>query len=430
MTDSPVNNLAQVNRQLLLAAAMLVTLVITLGVLASIIGMTGAVIAHGQVISQSNVKRIQHPTGGVVASIQVKDGSLVHINDVLITLDSTGSGANMAIVSDAIDSFSAQQSRLEAERDRRGSVNFSHLSASEAAVRARADELRLFQIHAAARAGEKAQLNERITQLREQVRGYQDVIQTKRKQIELIEAELVGMRQLFQENLVPLARLNALERDAAQLNGDIAQLGASAAEARGRISETELQIIQIDRAASSEAGSQVGEVQNKLQELKQKCVAAQQEFRRVQIRAPQDGVVEHLTVHTVGGVIQPGETIMLIVPDKDGVVVEAKIATTEVGRVHLGQQASLRFSAFDQRTSPEIPGLVYHVAADAQVDEKTGFAFYIVRIQIDSNKLAKAKMKVVPGMPVEVFMQTETRSMLSYLTKPLMDQARLVFRED
>jgi HlyD family secretion protein len=421
--------LAAINRQLLIAAGLLIALVLTLGIMAASFGMAGAVIAQGQVAVQSSVKKIQHPTGGVVSEILVKDGTHVQAGDVLVSLDATAPGANVTIVSDAVSELAAKQARLEAERDSRDAPRFAPSGNDGAALRARSDEERLFKIHAAARSGEKAQLRERIAQLHEQIRSYEEGARAKKQQIALITTELAGVRQLYQQNLVPLARLNALERDAAQLNGDIAQLGAAAAEARGKISETELQAIQVDQTGRADAGNQLGEVQNQLAELRQKKVTAQQDFRRVQIRAPLSGVVDHLTVHTIGGVIAPGEAIMVIVPDQAGLHVEAKIKPTDVDHVHVGQAATMRFSAFDQRTTPEMNGKVSHVSAEAEVDEKSGASFYIVNIEIPAAAVAKAKLNLVPGMPVEAFIQTGQRSLLSFLTKPLMDQLMRAFRE-
>ncbi len=420
---------AGVRRQLLIMALLLVALVLSLGLLSGLIGVAGAVIAEGQIAVESNVKQIQHPTGGVISEIRVKDGSHVHAGDVLISLDPTTSQANATIYSSAVDKLSAKEARLEAERDSRGAPRFSTTDSSASFTAARSDEDRLFKIHSAARAGEKAQLEQRIVQLKEQIRSYEEGARAKKKQIELINAELVGVRQLYQQNLVPLARLNALERDAAQLNGDVAQLGAAAAEANGKISETQLQIIQVDQTARAEAGNQLGEVENQLSEMRQRKVTAQQDYKRVQIRSPQDGVVDHLVVHTVGGVISPGEQLMLIVPDKDSLQVQAKLRPTDVDHVHVGQTASLRFSAFDQRTTPQMSGRVTHVSAEAQADEKTGASFYIINIEIPAAEVSKAKLALLPGMPVEAFIQTERRSILSYLTKPLVDQLMRAFRE-
>jgi HlyD family secretion protein len=420
---------AQINQQLLWVAAILVALLLSLLVISANVRLAGAVIAEGLVSVQSSVKKVQHPTGGVVSEIRVKDGDRVAAGQVLLALDATAPGANVAIVSDAVDELTAKEARLEAERDSRARLIFPPMGASSAAKRARSDEARLFEIHLTAREGERAQLRQRIVQLTEQVRSYSEGEKSKTRQIELINSELVGVRQLFKQDLVPISRLNALEREAAQLSGDIAQLGASTAEARGKMSETELQIIQVDKAARAEAGNQLGDVQAQLAQLQQKRVTAQQEFKRVEIRAPQDGVVDHMTIHTVGGVISPGESLMIIVPDRETLHVEAHIRPTDVDHVRVGQSAMLRFSAFDQRTTPEIKGVVTHVSAEAQTEEKTGSSFYVVDLSMPAVQLVREKMKLVPGMPVETFIETDTRTILSYILKPLADQLKRAFRE-
>ncbi len=251
--------MAAINRQLLLAAGLLVALVVILLILAGTISMAGAVIAQGQVAVLSNVKRIQHPTGGVVSEIHVHDGSHVRAGDVLLSLDATTPGANVAIVTDAVNELAAKKARLEAERDSRDAPRFDSAATGASAKAAEADETRLFRIHAQAHAGEKAQLKERVAQLKEQIHGLEEASKAKRTQIVLIDNELVGVRELFAKNLVPISRLNALERDAVQLQGEVAQLAASVAEAREKISETELQAIQVDETSRSEAGNQLGE---------------------------------------------------------------------------------------------------------------------------------------------------------------------------
>ena len=202
------------------------------------------------------------------------------------------------------------------------------------------------------------------------------------------------------------------------------------AQSKGKISETELQIIQIDQDLRTEVGKELAEIRGKLSELIEKRVAAEDQLKRIDIRAPQDGVVHQLAVHTVGGVINPGEPIMLVVPRADALTVEAKIAPQDIDQVRLGQQAVLRFSAFNQRTTPEINGEVSLVSADITQEAKSGASFYTVRIAPLPRELARLKgLKLMPGMPVESFIQTGERTVISYLTKPLADQITKAWRE-
>ncbi|MGZ6015714.1 MAG: HlyD family type I secretion periplasmic adaptor subunit, partial [Phenylobacterium sp.] len=378
-------------------------------------------------------KKVQHPTGGVVKEIRVSDGSHVRQGDVLLALDPTQATANYAIVGTAVDELTTRQARLQAERDGQPLVWTREVltRSSDPTVRyLMSEEKRLYDLHTQANKGQKDQLRQRIEQLKQQIIGDADQIEAKEREIQLIGPELEGIRKLYNQQLVPLTRLNSLERASVELRGDIAQLNAASAEAKGRIAETELQIIQVDQNARSQAGNELTDVQNRLAELRQRKVTAEQEYSRVLIRAPQDGVVDKLAAHTVGGVISPGEPIMFIVPDKDILHVEAKIRPTDVDQVRQGEKAMMRFSAFNVRRTPEIAGEVDRVSAEVHTDERNGAAYYVVDITIPTKELAKlGGLKLVPGMPVESFIQTEKRTMLSYLTRPLLDQLKRAFRE-
>ena len=428
MLDDPPSPAIGVNRLLILLAVLLASAVVILIVVAANVGIAGAVIAQGQVSVESGVKKVQHPTGGVVSSLLVHDGSRVKAGDLLLTLDSTSSSANASIVGDIVDRLGARQARLEAERDSLDRIS-SDSSPAESSPAARMSEDRLFRLHRSAQNGAKSQLNQRIVQLREQIRGYQELSEAKRTQIRLIDQELVGVRQLYAQDLVPLPRLNALERDAAQLKGDVAQLSASMAEVRGKINETSLQMLQVDQNARADAGNQLGDVQGRLDEARGKSVTAQQELRRVSIIAPQDGVVDRMMIHTVGGVISAGESILQIVPVRDSLRVEAKVRPSDISKVHVGQAVFLRFTSFDQRVTPEVRGTVSHTSAQAETDERSPTSYYIVYVSLIPAEVAKAQLSLVPGMPVEVFIQTNRLSLLSFITKPLADQLRRAFRE-
>ena len=427
------NPQAAIKRSLRLAMSLLLFLVVGMGGMAAFIHINGAVIAPGQVAVASEVKKVQHPTGGVVSEIRVQDGSRVRAGDILLSLDPTASEANASIVGSAVDQLTARQARLEAERDSRAIRFPPDLLARKSqpgVAGILGDEQRLYKLRADTRAGQRAQLGERQAQLRQEIDGYQQESDAKQKQIALIESELIGVRQLYVQKLVPLTRLNGLERDAVQLRGDVAQIAATVAEAKGKISEIQLQIIQIDQDARSQAGNELTDVQNRLSDLKQRKVAADQDYKRIVIRAPQSGVVDRLAIHTIGGVIAPGEAILYIVPDRDRLHVEAKIRTSDIDEVTKGQTASLRFSAFNMRTTPEIRGLVSDVSADAHTEERTGVSYYVATIDIPEDQLKRLKgLLLVPGMPVESFIQTRPRSMLSYVTKPLANQFRRSFRE-
>ena len=397
--------------------------------------LAGAVIAPGSLVVDTNVKKVQHPTGGVVGELRVREGDHVQAGDVVVRLDDTQTRANLAIITKSLDELAAKQARDEAERDGAKRVLFpadllARMRDPEVA-RVVQGEQRLFEIRRAAREGQIAQLRERVAQLKEQVQGLADQVGAKKREIELIGQELKGVRELWSKNLIPITRVTALERDAARLEGERGSLVSTIAQTKGKMTETELQILQIDQDLRTEVGKDLAEIRAKTSELVEKKVAAEDQLKRIDIRAPQDGMVHQLAVHTVGGVITPnGEPIMLIVPKADALTVEARIQPQDIDQVRLGQKAVLRFSAFNQRTTPELTGEVSRVSADVSQDAKTGATFYTIRVHVPEAELARLNgLRLVPGMPVESFIQTGERAAISYLIKPLQDQIVKAWRE-
>jgi HlyD family secretion protein len=414
----------------------IIALLLTLGLggWAATTELSGAVIAPGSIVVDSNVKKVQHLTGGIVGELLVRDGQRVHGGDVVLRLDETITRANLAIVTKGLDELTARRARLTSERDRAEKVVFPEAllaRAREADVTAALEsENKLFELRYSARLGQKSQLKERIAQLEEEIRGYTALQEAKTEEIELIQRELQGVRELWNKNLVQINRLISLEREAARLKGELAQSIAGTAQSRGKIGEIELQIIQIDQDLSSEVARELREVDAKIGEFVERKVAAEDQLKRVELRAPQDGVVHQLAVHTIGGVVTAGEPVMLIVPESDTLSVEAKVWPQDIDQLHLGQSAGLRFSAFNQRTTPEINGAITRISADVSREEKSGLSYYTIRISISPEESARlGNVKLVPGMPVETFIQTYDRTVISYFTKPLYDQVMRAFRE-
>jgi HlyD family secretion protein len=398
--------------------------------------LTGAVIGQGVIVVDSSVKKVQHPTGGVVGELRVREGDRVKAGDILVRLDETQTLANATIISKNFDELLARQARLESERDSVDQIEFPKVllerardSTSEAA-RAIAAERSLFDLRRQARGGQKAQLKERSAQLQEEIKGYVGQAEAKQKEVDFIHQELEGVRTLWQKNLVPMNRLTALERDTARLEGERSQLSGMMAQAKGKMAEIELQIIQVDQDLRTEVGKDLIEARSKISELAERKTAAVDQLNRIDIRAPQSGRVHQLSVHTVGGVISPGEQIMLIVPDADALAVEVKIAPRDIDHVYAGQAASMRFAAFDQKTTPGVEGEVSMVSPDLTQDQRTGTSYYTARVLLKAEELARlGNAKLVPGMPVDVFIKTPGRTALSYLIKPLRDQAERAFKE-
>jgi len=396
--------------------------------------LSGAVVGSGQLVVESNVKKVQHPTGGVVGELLVHNGDHVEAGQVVLRLDETVTRANLAVIVSQIDDLLARRARNEAERDGAATITFPEelLQRRDAPTIAQliAGEERFFAIRTAATVGKKAQLRERIGQLDTEIRGLEAQEVAKGKELEWIAKELEGVRELWKKQMVQFSRVTALERDAARSEGERGRLVATIAETRGKITETELEILQVDQDIRSEVGKELADIRGKLSELLERRVAAEDQLKRVDLRAPQDGTVHQLEVHTIGGVITQGAPVMLIVPDSDALRVEAKIVPTDIDQVHLGQAAHLRFTAFNQQTTPELEGKVAVIGADAEQDDKSGTKYFLVRIAIDDGEIAKlGELKLLPGMPVECFIETDPRTVLSYLLRPIENQIRRAFRE-
>jgi HlyD family secretion protein len=422
------------SRHVLAVVAVAIVLVLALGGWAATTEFAGAVIGQGQLVVNSNVKKVQHPSGGIIGELLVQEGQHVREGDIVARLDDTQARANLAIIVKALDENTARAAREEAERDDSDHVEFPKELVARIdnpdVGKAVDGERKQFEMRRTAREGKRAQLKERIAQLRDEVRGNESQIESKKTQVDWVAKELSGIRDLWSKNLIPYARLTALEREKERLEGERGQLIAAIAQAKGKMTETELQILQIDQDMRSEVGKDLAEIRAKTAELVEKKVAAEDQLKRVDIRAPIDGTVFQKAVHTVGGVITAGEVLMLIVPEADALEAEVKVQPQDIDQLRLGQTAILRFTAFNQRTTPELNGEVNRVSADVTEDQKTGARYYTVRIAIPASEIARLKgLKIVPGMPVESFIQTSSRTVMSYLIRPLHDQISRAFRE-
>ena len=417
-----------------IGAALVVAFVGCIGGWAAVSELAGAVIASGTVTVKSSVKKVQHPTGGVVKELLVRNGSVVTEGQVLVRLDDTVARATLGVVRSQLDESSARHARLVAERDDADTVTFpldllARIGESNVENAIHGEE-KLFESRKAARAGQRSQLRERIAQSNEEVRGLTAQQQAKEGEIKLISEELVGVSDLYKKNLVSISRYMALQRERTRLDGDRGQFIAEIARARARISETELQIIQLDEEFRGGVLKDLRETQGKIAELVERMVAADDQLQRVDIRAPHAGIVNLLTVHTVGGVIGNGETIMQIVPQGEELIVETKVAPQDIDQIELGGQAVVRIVAGNQRTMPEVNGIVTHVPADLTREQPHLPAYYLVHASLPKAEVDRlGDFRLVPGMPAEVFIQTYARTPLQYLIKPLRDQVARTFRE-
>jgi HlyD family secretion protein len=352
--------------------------------------LAGAVIAPGLVVVESNIKKVQHPTGGIVSEILVKEGAAVAVGDVVMRLDHTLTRSTLGVVRSQLDELQAREARLQAGREDNSTIVFTPDILARAGVPALAlaiaGEEKLFEARRFARNGQRSQLRERIKQSEEEIGGLFAQQAAKEQEISLITDELVGVTQLYEKKLVSISRLMVLRRDKAKLSGERGQYVAEIARARGKISETEMQIIQLDQDLRTEVLKELREGQGKIAELRERLVAAEDQLKRVDICAPQSGTVHQLSVHTVGVVIADGETVMIIVPNADNLVIDAKIAAQDVDQIVAGAKAIVRITAGNQRTITDLNGELVRVSADVAHDPpgvgQPGQPFYQVRVSL------------------------------------------------
>lgn len=432
--DHRVHIRSGIRRHVAIGLLSIATLVFGIGGLSAMIDFAGAVVGHGTLVVGGNVKKVQHQSGGTVSEILVNEGDEVKAGQVLVRLDPTMAAANQGIVTRGLYDALAQKVRLEAERSGATELVFpkdyiARAAEDPMAAEAIRIETNAFDAGVLARSGQKNQLQKKISQLQQQLVGLNAQEDAIRRQSALAKEEVEGLRKLRGQDLVSTQRITEAEMRLAQLDGQLGQIIASIAETGAEIAGAELQIIQVDQDVRSEASKQLAETTTRLNELFERKVAADDQVKKQTIVAPITGTVYQLAAHTVGGVVNPGEDIMLIVPTNDRLVVEAQISPAQIDRVHANQEAVLRFTSFGSRETPEYIGAVETVSPDLITDQRTGMSYYKARIELPQQALDDLGQKFVPGMPVEVFIVTGDRTVLSYLTKPLADQIMHTFRE-
>lgn len=419
-------------KHVVFASTAMVALVVGVGGWAAVSEISGAVIAPGTFVVERNVKKVQHSYGGIVAAINVKNGDRVNNGDVLLRFDATQIGSEIGVIRSQLVELTARSYRLSAERDSAPALVFprSFLDRGDDAKIAAEGEIRLFDESRRTKESQKEQLRLKIEQSKEEIIGLSAQRDAKDGELKIIQKELGEIRGLYNKQLTPVSRVYAMEREEKKLGGEHGGLVAQIARARGQISEINVQILAVDENVRAQAQREMRAIEAKLSELQERDIAASDKLRRIDIRAPQKGIVHELSIHTVGGVVTGAEQIMLIVPEDDSLTVQARIAPNDVDHVVTGRPARLRLSAFNQKTTPEIAAHVTNVSADVTVDPKTGQNYYIVRLEMEQKERRLIDdLKLVPGMPVEVFMATGDRTALSYLLKPFTDQMNRTFRE-
>lgn len=435
MGDSASNVRISIRHHLLFGGVVVAGLLGGVGAWSAATEISGAVVAPGAVAVESNAKKVQHPEGGVIAQLNVREGDRVKAGDVVARLDETQVRANLAIVTKALNEFYALEARLTAERDGAAAVEFgSFLSAASQdnvdAMASMAGQRTIFESRRTARESAKTQFREQIAQLESGIEGLVTQQRAREKELLLIDGELTGVRDLFSKNLVPVARVNALERDRARIDGERGKLIADIATSRGTIAEKKIQMLRLDDDFRSEVVKELADVRNKINENVERKIASEDRLRRVDIKAPASGQIHQLNIFTVGGVIGNGESLMLVVPENDKLVIDAQVEPQDIEHVSVGQKANIHFSAFADRNLRDSVGEVMTVSPDLVEDPVSRRKFYRIKLSAVAPVNAEGKaLTLVPGMPVECFIVKGDRTVLSYLLKPVRDQLKHVWRE-
>ena len=402
--------------------------------------ISGAVIAPGRLAVETRNQAVEHIDGGTVREILVREGDRVAQGQALLRFADSELRSEQAMLRARLAALAARRNLLEAEFRGAADIAWDEALAARAASDAAVqkildDERRLFRARARGRAGEAAQLRERIGQTREEIAGFAAEAAALDQQSRLIDRELAAQRGLFEKGLTRLSRLLALERAAKNLEGQSGATTARIARARGRIAELEVQLLQIDSRRIEEAARRIREAGAEETQAKERLAALDERLGRLEVRAPVAGEVFGISVFAAGEVVRPGEPILKIVPSDAPLVAVARLQPIDVDQVYPGQRALLRFPAFPARTTPEFSGHVIRLSADAMRDDRTGHAWYQVELAVDRPVADGARrgfggLPVTPGMPVEAHIRTGTRSVISYLVKPVTDFFHRSMREE
>lgn len=429
-----LNTKRSMRNTLLLGYTSIALLVGVFGGWAAMTDINGAVIASATIVVESYSKRVQHRDGGLVSKIMVKDGDRVTEGQPLVVLDPTDAKAELAVIDVTLDELQVKRARLEAQRD--GLIELKLPPALQAKsgddkiAAIVSGQLKLLQSTTESVKGKKEQLAQQIDQLKEQISGIEAQIVSKKDQFALIKQELTGLKKLEAKGLVPKSRILGMEREQSRLAGEDGELRASKASAQSRIGEVELRSLQLEEDLRTEALTELRDTEARIGELVERRVALSSRVNRTTINAPITGTVYQLAVHTEGGVIAGGDTLMLIVPEGDDLVLQAQVSPNDIDQIQTGQAAQVRFPSFNARLTPEIFAEVQQVAADISRVDANSPPFYAVRLIISAKELAKlGDNRLKPGMNAEAFIQTGARSPLSYLLKPLTDQFARALRE-
>ncbi|MDD2760356.1 MAG: HlyD family type I secretion periplasmic adaptor subunit [Methylomonas sp.] len=396
--------------------------------------MDSSALATGVVAVKSFKKTVQHLDGGIVAKILVKDGDLVNEGDTLIILDDTQIKAQLGMAYGQKIALAAQVARLQAERDQRESIKFPDFLQADSdprIIEAKRDETNVFNARKNAYQGEISVLNQRINQISSKINGLKGQVSSKQQLVASYSEEIQDLKELLSEGFADKQRLRDIERSHALQSGEIAQLNAEIATNQMLISETRLQIVQVQKQFQQEVAAKLSEAQTALNDAAERVAANQDKLDRIAIKAPASGMVLGMAFHTESGVISPGHPILDIVPQDAELIIDAQVSPLDIDRVSVGLQAEVRFSAFKQATTPKMEGKVIHLSADSFVDEKNGQAYYQARIELTpESRKDLGNLQLLPGMPAEVLINTGERTLFEYLAQPATNAFARAFIED
>jgi len=436
MSDKTTRTVSTVRGPMLVGLLGLVLLLGGFGTWAATTTISGAIIAPGRIEVDQNRQVVQHPDGGVVAEINVKEGDRVSAGDVLLRLDPTDLQSQLMIAENQLVELMARRARLEAERDQRKELDFDPLLVQMVADMPDAAALMQGQttlLMARAETAEQriAQLHKRRDQTRDQISGIDAQSTALSKQLDLIAEELVSQQSLLDRGLAQAARVLSLQREEARLSGRMGELAAQRAQAEGRITEIEIEILQLGTDRREEAITTLRDLQFRELELREQRRALKERMSRLEITAPVPGIVYNLQVFALRSVIRPADPVLFLIPQDRPLVINARVEAIHVDKLHVGQEVTLRFSALDQRTTPELRGHVTQVSADAFEDEATRASYYRAEVVLEPGETDRLPPDVtlIPGMPVETFIRTADRTPIAYLVKPFTDYLTKAFRE-
>ena len=431
MAKNVLDNNLRLASRIVYGAVLIALLLIGCGTWAVWAKLEGAVIAQGSLKVDQNLKEIQHRDGGIVKSIDIRQGAFVKAGQILVSLDDLQIKAELLIVRSQLLEALGRRSRLNAERDDLAEINFPDEFAQHSAIATeiRYGEVHLFKGNKINRDSRKEQLTLTIHQTGEEIKGMESRLAAKEEEIKLVGAERTKLLDLFEKRITDYSRVYTASREWARLLGERGEIEASIARAKVRSSEVKLQILAIDQTASNEAQRELRVIDARIAELKERKFAIRDRLERTEIRAAVSGYINELFIHTIGGVITPAAKIATIVPENAQLRIEIKIAPADIDQVRIGQQARVRLTAFNRNTTPEFLGRVA-MLSPASARDTGGQEAYIAQIQlVDNADLEVQGMRLVPGMPAEVYIATSERTALSYLVKPIADQMNKAFRE-